>query len=151
MKMWRNLEEVISFAMQKEAGAAALYEEAAKLSKRPDAKAMFNELAAEERKHREILENLERKDVSKYTLERIPDMKMSEYMRDVEFHPDMEYQDILILAIKREEKSRDLYADLAAHADDPELKKLFQALAQEEAKHKLKLETEYDEYVLTEN
>jgi hypothetical protein len=28
---------------------------------------------------------------------------------------------------------------------------LFLGLAQEEAKHKLKLETEYDEYILTEN
>jgi len=149
--MWRDFEEVINFAMQKEAGAAALYEEAAKLSKRSEAKAMFDELAAEERRHRETLGKLERKDVSRYTLERISDMKMSEYMRDVEFRRDMEYQDILILAIKREEKSRNLYTDLAAHTDDPELKKLFRALAQEEAKHKLKLETEYDEYVLTEN
>ena len=35
-----------------------------------------------------------------------------------------------------------------AGTEDPELKKLFSVLAQEESKHKLRLETEYDENVL---
>ena len=149
--MWKTFEEVISFAIEKEAGAVALYEAASKMVKRTSAKAMFDEFAAEERKHREILENLEKQDVSEYTLEKIPDMKISDYLHDVEFRPDMDYQDILILAMKREEKSKSLYTHLANITDDPEMKKLFQALVQEEAKHKLKLETEYDEYVMTEN
>ena len=41
--------------------------------------------------------------------------------------------------------------DLAALADDAELKAIFEALAQEEAKHKLRFEVEYDERILIEN
>ena len=149
--MWKNFEEVIGFAVQKEAGAVALYEEASRMATRPEAKKMFEELAAEERRHREILEGIEKQDVSDYVRKEIPDMKISDYLTEVEFSPDMEYRDILVLAMKREEKAKSLYADLATRSDDAETKKLFQALAQEEAKHKLRLETEYDDYVLTEN
>ena len=53
--------------------------------------------------------------------------------------------------MKREEKAQQLYSDMGTRTGDPEIKKLFAMLAQEEAKHKLRLETEYDEYVLVEN
>ncbi len=149
--MWKTFEDIISFALQKEAGAVALYETAARIAQSPDAKAMFEELAAEERKHREILENVGKKEVSEQTLQKIPDMKMSQYVADVEFHPDMGFRDVLVLAMKREEKSKALYTHLATITNDQELEHLFQVLAQEEAKHQLRLETEYDEYVMSEN
>lgn len=149
--MWKTFEDIISFAIQKEAGAVALYETAARIAKSPDAKVMFEELAAEERKHRKILENVGKKEVSEQTLQKIPDMKMSQYVADVEFRPDMKYRDVLVLAMKREEKSKALYTQLAAITDDQELQHLFQLLAQEEAKHQLRLETEYDEFVMSEN
>jgi len=44
-----------------------------------------------------------------------------------------------------------LYTDLAARSENADLVTLFEALAQEEAKHKLRFEVEYDEYVLREN
>ena len=148
---WSSFEEVIDFAIEKEIGAIALYEGASKIAKRPEAKAMFKEFASEERKHRKMLEGISKKAVAKYTIKNIPDMKISDYLVDIEFSPDMRYNEILILAMKREGKSTELYNDLASRSDDPEIKKLFQVLAQEETKHKLRLETEYDEYVLTEN
>ena len=146
---WSNFDEVIDFAIEREAGAIAFYEGASKVAKRSEAKAMFEELAAEERKHRKLLEGINKKAVSKYTIKNIPDLKISDYLVDMEFSPDMHYNEILILAMKREQKSIQLYKDLGKN-DDPEAK-LFQTLAQEEAKHKLKLETEYDEYVLTQD
>jgi len=63
----------------------------------------------------------------------------------------MSYQEALLLAIKREQNSVRLYQDLSRGAEEPELKKMFLVLSQEESKHKLKLETEYDQRVLTEN
>lgn len=148
---WSNFEEAIDFAIEREAGAIAFYEGASKVAKRPEAKAMFEELAAEERKHRKLLEGINKKAVSKYTIKNIPDLKISDYLVDMEFSSDMQYNEILILAMKREQKSIQLYKDLESKSDDPEVKKLFQTLAQEEAKHKLRLETEYDEYILTQD
>jgi rubrerythrin len=144
----KDFREVITFAIRKEAEAYNLYKTYSQLTKTPGMKQMFEELASEEQKHRRILEGVEKKDVSKYKLKKIPNLKISDYMEEVEFSPDMDYASALRFAIKREEFSFRLYNLMAERTEDPELEKLFSALAQEEAKHKLRLETEYDENVL---
>ena len=143
-----NFKEVITFAIRKEAEAYNLYTTYSQLVKNPGTKVMFEELAGQEQKHREILEGVEKKDVSEYKLEKIPDMKISDFIDEQEFSPDMDYASALRLAIKREEFAHRLYNLMAEKADDPEIKKLFSTLAQEESKHKLRLESEYDENVL---
>lgn len=143
-----NFKEVLTFAIRKEAEAYNLYTTYSQLAKNPGTKVMFEELAGQEQKHREILEGVEKKDVSEYKLETIPDLKIGNFVDEQEFSSDMDYASALRFAIKREEFSLRLYNLMAEKADDPELKKLFSALAQEESKHKLRLETEYDENVL---
>jgi len=147
----KAFEEVILFAIRKEVEAATLYRTYSILAKSQNVKQMFLSLEAEEQKHKKILEDLNKEDFSAYRLEKVPALKISDYYLEQDFSPDMSYQESLILAIKREEKSVKLYQDLADAAKDPELKKTFEALTQEETKHKLKLETEYDERVLTED
>jgi rubrerythrin len=49
--------------------------------------------------------------------------------------------------MKREEKALKLYNEFLEQADTDEGKKLFKVLCQEEAKHKLALETIYDDYM----
>ncbi|MCP4669616.1 MAG: rubrerythrin, partial [Deltaproteobacteria bacterium] len=48
---------------------------------------------------------------------------------------------------KREEKAFKFYTDFSEGTETEAHKKLFQVLAQEEAKHKLKLETLLDDYM----
>ena len=143
-----NFKEVLTFAIRKEAEAYNLYTTYSQLAKNPGTKVMFEELAGQEQKHREILQGIEKKDVSEYKLETIPDLKIGDFVDEQEFSSDMDYASALRFAIKREEFSLRLYNLMAEKADDPELKKLFSVLAQEESKHKLRLETEYDENVL---
>jgi len=66
-------------------------------------------------------------------------------------HDNMNYQEALVVAMQAEKHAYMLYNDLAGKIDDVALKDLFLALAQEEAKHKLRFEVEYDEHILTEN
>jgi rubrerythrin len=143
-----NFKEVVTFAIRKEAEAYNLYTTYSQLVKNPGTKIMFEELAKEEQKHREILEGVEKKDVSEYKVEKVPDLKIGDFVDEVEFSPDMDYASALRLAIKREEHSLKLYNHISGGTENPELKKLFAVLAQEESKHKLRLETEYDENVL---
>jgi rubrerythrin len=143
-----NFKDAITFAIRKEAEAFNLYTTYGQLIKTPGLKKMFQELAQQEKLHREILENIGKKDVSAYILKDIPDLKIGDFVKEEEFSPDMDYASALRLAIKREENSLKLYQHLASGTNDPELKKLFSSLAQEESKHKLRLETEYDESVL---
>ena len=53
--------------------------------------------------------------------------------------------------MKAEKNAFVMYTSLAEQADDPDIREMFMALAQEEAKHKLSFEMEYDDLVFTEN
>ena len=144
----KEFQDVLEFAIEKEEEAAAFYQEASQKAEKPHMKEAFQSMAKEEQKHKELLIHLDVGKVADKKIGSVPDLKISDYLVDVEYSPDMEYQDVLILAMKREKKAFQLYTNIADKTDNPDLKKLFQVLAQEEAKHKLKLETEYDEHVM---
>ena len=146
---FESFEEIIRFAIDREKEAVAFYEEASSLEPYAWAKESFQGFAAEERKHQALLEGFLKgeKAVSDYKFEWIPDIKRSNYMVDMEYEKGMPYTDALRLAMKREEKALALYNVLQKKADNEELVKVFKMLAQEEAKHKLALETLYDDYM----
>jgi rubrerythrin len=145
---FKSFSEAISFAKEKENGAIHFYESAKEVAKNPGSKVMFQEMADEERKHFKLLDEMREEDIASFSIEKVQDLKISEYTEDVPFSPDLNYQQILIVAMKKEGEAVKLYNDLASMTADPKLAKLFQVLAQEEAKHKLKLESEYDDNVL---
>ncbi|MCK4915696.1 MAG: rubrerythrin, partial [Candidatus Eisenbacteria sp.] len=101
--------------------------------------------------HKKKLESIDRERVADAAIVNVPDLRIADFMDDVTITADMGYQDILTVAMKREEKAHNLYTTLASNTEDAELRKVFELLAQEEAGHKLALEKEYDEHVLTEN
>jgi rubrerythrin len=149
--MGATFQDIISFAIEWEKDSAKLYEEMGKLTKKPNIKAMFNEFEKEETKHREVLERLTPEKLTKVKQKTVIDLKIGDYLIDMTFKPDMNYQDILIIAMKREEKAVKMYSDMLAKIDDPEAQKLIQFLINEEANHKLRLETEYDDNILAQS
>ena len=105
-----------------------------------------------ERGHIEILNNIrQRKGVKAEDIPEVQDLMISDYLVEGDLTDSMNYQDIIILAMKREEKSHNLYTHLAERVTDGDLKNLFLKLASEEAKHKLHFEKIYDDDVLKEN
>jgi rubrerythrin len=146
---FESFEEIIQFAIEKEKEAAAFYEDASSHEPYASGKEIFKDFAQEERKHQALLEGFLKGDkkVSDYKLEWIPDMKRSDYMVDMTYEKGMHYPDALRLAMKREEKSLELYNALRKKTNNKDVIKVFQMLAQEEAKHKLALETLYDDYM----
>jgi rubrerythrin len=149
---FENIEALIDFAIEKEREAAEFYE---KISKNEEdfsgSKKMFAEFAIEEQKHEKILQEFKIKGITKsleeYKLKWITDIKRSNYLVDLDYEEGMPYNEILLLAMKREEKALKLYNEFLEQADTDESKKLFKILCQEEAKHKLALETIYDDYM----
>ena len=144
-------DEVVAFAIEKEQQAADDYTAASRTVKRAHVKDMLLSFAAQEESHKRKLEGIDREQVDDAAIVDIPDLRIADFSDSAEFTPDMDYQDLLTVAMKREEKAHNLYATLASKSSEPELRKLFELLAQEEAKHKLALEKEYDDHVLTEN
>ena len=146
---FQSFEEIIRFAIEKEKEAVNFYEEAGSLDPYAGAKEIFKGFAGEERKHQALLEGFLKgeKAVSDYKFDWIPDIKRSNYLVDMEYEKGMHYTDALRLAMKREEKALALYNDLQKKVEKEELVNIFKMLAQEEAKHKLALETLYDDYM----
>jgi len=79
------------------------------------------------------------------------DLKMGDYLVTDETAEQISYQEALILAMKKEKVAFKLYTDLAAAVSSADLKNTFLSLAQEEAKHKLRFEVEYDNEIMGEN
>jgi rubrerythrin len=115
------------------------------------AKEMLLEFAEQEKKHQQLLEELKTKGVvegiSEYRFKWIPDIKRSDYVVELEYRKGMTYNELLMLAMKREEKALALYNQLLVQAEGDNAKNVFKMLCQEEAKHKLILETKYDDYM----
>jgi rubrerythrin len=57
---------------------------------------------------------------------------------------DMDFKDILLMGVQKEEASFRLYVDLAAMAHDHDSKEMLLAIAEEEAGHKLRFQTVFD-------
>jgi rubrerythrin len=143
---FKSIDEILGFAIDKEKEAVTFYSD---LSKKESTKALtntFKELAQEEAKHVKLLTTISKnkKVIDAYELKKIPDLKISNYLVEKEYEEGMPMQDILVLAMKREEMAVKLYTTLAMGSVDDEFVKLFKLLAQEEAKHKLTFETMYD-------
>jgi rubrerythrin len=144
-----SLDEILRFAVRKEADAAAFYKMVADRSN-PGVKKTFKELARMEEGHKKKLEGFDLKKIGRMELKQTRGLGISEMLEDVPYSPDMSYADLLRMAIKQEEKSQRLYTSTAKISLEPGLKKLLLILAQEESTHKEKLEKIYDEEILTE-
>jgi rubrerythrin len=146
---FESLEEILRFAIDREGEAAAFYEDLARRETFSGARETFESFAREERKHESLLDAFLKgeKTLGGYDFKWIPDLKRSNYSVAMNYEEGMGYADILRLATKREEASLALYNELAGKADRPEALELFQMLSQEEAKHKLALETMLDDYL----
>ena len=132
----------LDFAIQREEQAYRLYTALARKATKEEMRLALINFAEEELKHKAKLSGMKRQK-AKPPDEKIENLNISDYICDVEPTPDMTYEDALIIAMKKETNSFRLYRDLAAITVDEDLRNTFLTLAQEEAKHKLRFETEY--------
>jgi len=146
-----SVDAVLDFAIKNEQDASDFYTELAAKMEKPYMKQAFEGFAAEERGHKAKLEAVKKGKISKLTKDKVLDLKIGDYLVDQKPSASMDYQSALILAMKQEKAAFRLYTDLAASTEDADVRDLFLGLAQEEAKHKLRFEVEYDEDFLREN
>jgi rubrerythrin len=150
MTNFKSVNEILDFAIRNEEEAADFYTDLAGRVDWAGMKDVFVGFAEEEKKHKAKLLEIKAGKRMLSAEQKVLDLKMSDYLVDVEPTPEMDYQSVLILAMKREKIAYKMYHNLAGLVGG-DLKTLFLSLAQEEAKHKLRFEVEYDDYVLREN
>jgi rubrerythrin len=150
MDTFESFIAVLEYAIEKEIEANQFYLNLAKTMKNPAMQKVFEAFAKEESGHKAKLESIKQgKEIP--PAKNITDLKIADYAVGVEPAPDMSYQDALILAMKKEKAAYRLYLDLADQMENEDQKALFLSLAQEEAKHKLRFEIEYDDVMLNQN
>ncbi len=143
--------DILDYAIGKEKEAKQFYHDISEEETLSGNRQVFRDFAKEEDKHVVLLEKLKAgviaEGIDNYEFKWIKDIKRSDLLLDIEYEKGMHYRDILMLAIKREEKALKLYNDLQVRIEDPDHVKIFKMLCQEEAKHKLALETMYDDHM----
>jgi rubrerythrin len=148
---FKSIDEAIDFAIKNEVKAYELYRDLAEKASGTGPKAIFEGFAEEELGHKNKLMEIKKShDLSSLT-PAVVDLKIADYTIDIVASKDMSYQDALLFAMKAEKAAFKLYSKLAENATDSDIKDLFQHLAMEESKHKLRFEIEYDDHILTEN
>jgi len=148
-----TIEKALKMGAEMELESYTLYTETAKKAKYPGAKKLLEEIAADEKRHREyFLKGLEDpSNIKMRTLaEDIPDLKITDQLVKVPLDPQADYPQILIFAAQREKATHDFYVQIARSFKGSEMGKMFNNFATEELRHKYLLEKEYDDVVLAE-
>ncbi len=151
MNDFTNINDILDFAIQNEQNAVNFYTELAKTARTDDMKKTFEQFASEEIGHKARLIKIKDEGVYNLPTAKVQDLRIADFVVRSEATADMTYEQALVLAMKREKAAFKLYMKLSEKAPSSDLRTLFLSLAQEESRHKLKFELEYDEFVLREN
>jgi rubrerythrin len=137
-------QEILEFAIFRENEAYNFYMTLADKVEDARISDVFRDLANEELEHKSKLELEIMKMGKTVSTELVPPRPASEYIiSDSPLPLDMDYKDVLMLAIEKENAAYRTYINLIGSVNDEGSREVLLELAQEEVKHKLRFETEY--------
>ena len=96
--------EVIEFAIKREEDAIQGYGSMIEVTKTPGIGKLLQELQEEERKHKKLLQELTEGKVESYVPTKAIDLKISDYLEEDTLDAEMDFQQLLIFAAKKEQK-----------------------------------------------
>ncbi len=146
-----STDKILDFAIEREEEAAEFYTDLAAKMTRANMKEVFSGFAKEELGHKSKLIAVKNGQKLVLSEKTIAGLGIADHVTEQETKDDLSYQEALMVAMNAEKAAFTLYNNLAESCDDAGLRELFLSLAQEEAKHKLRFEIEYDDYVFEEN
>ncbi len=152
MKEFKNINDVLDFAIAREQGAFDFYSRLSQNATNKEMSEIFLQFAKEEMGHKAFLQKVKEEGVIKVESKKVEDLKIADYIvAENKPEDELTYAEALKLAMWREKAAHDLYIKLASMVTEESFAKLFTSLANEELKHKARFEKEYDDYVLREN
>jgi len=138
-------DEILQLAIGKEVEAYNFYLALANRVADQRIREAFEDLAKEELEHKAKLELEVMKLGKTITIEENPVQSERSYILSNDPSPlDMDYKDMLMLGMEKEEAAFRTYVHLSASAHDEQSREMLLALAEEEVRHKLRFQTEYD-------
>jgi rubrerythrin len=150
-----SVDEVLEFAVFREVEAHEFYKTLAGRVENPAMGELILEFARDELEHKAKL-NLELMKRGRVVSEErkaeeareLDGFTIADYMAEDGQQLHMNYEDLLLLGMRKEKASFRLYVELAAIVKDAELRETLLSLAEEEARHKVQLEIDYDDSVV---
>jgi rubrerythrin len=143
MPKFRSINDILDFAIVQEHEAHDFYVDLAQRVTKPDLRRLIEGFAIDEQQHAIRLEAIKAGEAT-FITEDIGSLDLAETAHEARPNAEMNYADLLVIAMKREKASFRLYTNLASIAAKPEHRDALLGLAKEEAQHKLTLEIEYD-------
>jgi len=141
----RRLSDFIDIAIQREIEAYEFYRGLLDKVDDKTAKDALDLLAKEEQKHRAFLEDYQAGKLGKEALRltEVVDYKIAEHLEKPDIQKNMESKDVYLVAAHREQNSYQFYTSLAAIHPDGAVKDMLLRMANEEKRHKEKVEYLY--------
>ncbi len=140
-----TLKDLLNVAIKQEQNSQKLYQKGLAVARDDETRKFFEKLVAEEVQHENMLFNI--RETELYDLDvpiddpQLLEMAQSSHGSDDLYLPDdLSIEDILEMAMKRENTARLRYEKAAALAREKEVRELLENLAREEENHRLRVE-----------
>ncbi len=145
------VETILKRAIVLEEESANMYAVAAQSAKNAPIRQRLEEMAAQERGHMTKLQDMLagniRWAIRRSRAEPVPDLRLSDHLEAKPLEASADYQDVLLVAARREKASYEFYQAMAEMVDDKLIKSVFEMLASEELRHKYDVEKTYEEVI----
>jgi rubrerythrin len=143
--MSKRISDILDLAIQREVEAYEFYMDIYGRIDDQTAKDTLEFIAREEKKHKAFLVNYREggygADAMRMT--DVVEYKIAEYLEEPDIDGDMSSQDVYLIAAHRENRSHRFYAELANIHSDGDIQAMLLKMANEELKHKEKMEYLY--------
>lgn len=137
--------EVLELAISREIQAAEFLTQLAGRMVNPATRVLFEELAEEELGHKSKLElEMMKEGMVARTVGRLIDVGEADYAREFDLGSDVDFREALGMAIEKERRSFRFYTHLAGIVLEEEVHEVLLQLAEEEARHLVRFEREYN-------
>jgi rubrerythrin len=148
-----ELTELLNIALDRELVSQAFYVAGQKKTTDPGAIELMKELAYQELKHSQIIKEFMdgHPDDKVWITKKLPELMITEYLADINLSEAAMLQDVITIAMKREQSSVEFYNQMQQATGSPPVKQLCQRLIQEEKNHKSRLESFYEDLFYKEN
>jgi rubrerythrin len=145
LEMEKTIAEIIDMAIHREVVAYDFYMDIYHKVQDESVRDTVEFIAKEEIKHKEFLVGYRAGNFGSDSLRMtdVVDYKIAEYLEEPEIEKELSSQDVYLIASHREARSHLFYTELAGMHADSELKTMLLKMANEELKHKEKMEYLY--------
>ena len=143
--MNKRVSDIIAIAIKREEEAYAFYLDIHAKVADPSLRQTLEFIAGEEKKHKAFLVSYKDGEYGADSL-RLADVveyKLAEYLEEPEITKETKREDVYLIASHRESRSHQFYTKLANMHDENNVKEMLLKMANEELKHKEKMEYLY--------